>query len=616
MTPAQRWQHRGQRGYTLIEILLVVGISAVILGPVMAWSVLAIRQQPVTRDGLVRIADTGLLGAYLPEDVAVAGAATAPGAVTVPDDVEVTLDDCIGGAGEVDGEVTLALLSGGDGVTKTVYTEAPSADDPAVASVWRRTCSGETGEDTSAVEVFEGVRDGSTAAVCADPVDDTACPQVELTTWPLTGSDPIRLSATRRADSASLRFDATGNRLPVAKISLLAQGSGEPFTAELSPAGSNDPDGDIVSYRWVFPTQPDGTPGGSAPQVVEGGPELADQVQTRSFPSNGTYSVTLTVTDSAGATSTTYKRITAVPRAPVALADITPVVSESGQPITFTGSGSTDPDGTVVSHRWVLGDEENSSGLRYVVDAADWTLAFPPYVLGRIPVTLTVTDDQGRTDTFVTSITINAPGAVDPGPDTGGGTEEPPVTVPGGPVAAFTSTQGASPTSWSFDATTSSDDGTIVSYQWDFGAAGGTATGPTPTFDFPAPGEYRVALEVVDDAGLSSRISRTVTVPGAPAEPAAPTQSAFDLVWVAVPGARRYLVDFEFLANGCARTLLDQVVAAGPNPTRAIPPNLCAGAATARARYGVEVNGQRAYSPWIDITTPTSPAAGPGEVVK
>jgi len=92
---------RGQRGFTLIELLLVVGISAVILVPVFAWAILAVRTQPVTHDGLVRVADTGLLGASLPEDVATAGAGATPGSVTIEGDVEVSLDDCIGGAGEV-----------------------------------------------------------------------------------------------------------------------------------------------------------------------------------------------------------------------------------------------------------------------------------------------------------------------------------------------------------------------------------------------------------------------------------------------------------------------------------------------------------------------------------
>ena len=54
-----------------------------------------------------------------------------------------------------------------------------------------------------------------------------------------------------------------------------------------------------------------------------------------------------------------------------------------------------------------------------------------------------------------------------------------------------------------FDASGSSDsDGTIVSYDWDFGD-GGTGTGVNPSHTFAAAGSYLVELTVVDDDGLS-----------------------------------------------------------------------------------------------------------------
>ena len=446
-----------------------------------------------------------------------------------------TLDDCVGGPGETTDEVSLALLSGGEDVTKTVYTEAASSSSGGRVSVWRRTCSAATGDSTEWTEVFEGVRPGTTSATCADPIEGSACPQVRFTTWPLDSVDPLVISATRRADSASLRFDATGNRLPVARITLLSQTVGQPFDVEVSASSSLDPDGEITAYRWVFPTRPDGAPGGPAPVVVEGGPELADTVQRPQFPVVGTYSITLTVTDSTGATATAYKRITASPRAPSAVATITPVAPVAGAEISFVGSASTDPDGTVVAHRWVLGDEENSAGIRYVVDQADWSLTFPAYVVGRIPVTLTVTDDQGRTDTLVTSINIRPADVGDPVPEPG--VESPPVTVPGGPVASFAATQGGGGADWTFDASASTDDGSIVSYTWDPGVPTGVSlAGVSTAYQYPAPGEYTVRLTVVDDTGLSGTSTKVISVPGAPSPPQAPQQSGFDLAWAPVPG--------------------------------------------------------------------------------
>jgi hypothetical protein len=62
-----------------------------------------------------------------------------------------------------------------------------------------------------------------------------------------------------------------------------------------------------------------------------------------------------------------------------------------------------------------------------------------------------------------------------------------------------------------FDASASSDeDGTVQSYQWDFGD-GATATGETVTHEFDA-GTYTVTLTVTDDDGGTNTTTRTVSV--------------------------------------------------------------------------------------------------------
>jgi hypothetical protein len=279
----------------------------------------------------------------------------------------------------------------------------------------------------------------------------------------------------------------------------------------------------------------------------------------------------------------------------------------------FTGSSSTDPDGTVTSWSWRLGGEEALGGVSYVRTESDWSLVMPAYVTGLIPVALTVTDADGRIDSFVTSILVNPPGpppTVPPDPDDPG----PPVTVPGGPSPAFSATPGAGRLV-AFDASATTDDGTVVGYDWDFGD-GDSSTGVTTTHTFPGPGTYVVRLTVTDDSGLTGSTTRTINLAGPPSPPVAPTQRAFDMVWPAVPGVRRYLVDFEFTGNGCARSITDQAVGAGPDPAKAIPPNLCAGTATARGRYAVDVNGELAWSPWINLSTPAPGDSGGGEVVK
>jgi PKD repeat protein len=57
-----------------------------------------------------------------------------------------------------------------------------------------------------------------------------------------------------------------------------------------------------------------------------------------------------------------------------------------------------------------------------------------------------------------------------------------------------------------FDATGSTDDGTIVTYQWDYGdnTTPDTTTTPTTTHNYTTTGPYTVSLTVTDDLGLTS----------------------------------------------------------------------------------------------------------------
>lgn len=64
----------------------------------------------------------------------------------------------------------------------------------------------------------------------------------------------------------------------------------------------------------------------------------------------------------------------------------------------------------------------------------------------------------------------------------------------------------------SFDGSASfSTEGSVITYNWDFGN-GEMIAGVNADHTFSAAGEYQVKLVVSDDAGLTSRLTKTVTV--------------------------------------------------------------------------------------------------------
>lgn len=90
------------------------------------------------------------------------------------------------------------------------------------------------------------------------------------------------------------------------------------------------------------------------------------------------------------------------------------------------------------------------------------------------------------------------------------------------PSAAFTSE--CTGTSCAFDASGSADsDGTISSYEWTF-SDGDEAGGPAPQKDFVETGTYDVTLTVTDDGGLTSSVTRAVSV----VKPNVPPTAALD----------------------------------------------------------------------------------------
>ncbi len=169
------------------------------------------------------------------------------------------------------------------------------------------------------------------------------------------------------------------------------------------------------------------------------------------------------------------------------LADVGgPYSGEAGNAVWFDGSGSADLDGAIVAYLWDFGDGSVDSNIQPRHTYAS---------VGTYTVTLTVTDDNGNTDTANTVAEI-----------TGSTLNVPPLADAGGPYT------GAGGIAVQFDGSGSIDvDGTIVSYEWDFGD-GSSGTGPAPTHAYSEMGFFMVQLTVTDDGGATDTVNTAATV--------------------------------------------------------------------------------------------------------
>ena len=189
---------------------------------------------------------------------------------------------------------------------------------------------------------------------------------------------------------------ASSNRAPVAVISATPTYGAAPLTVNFSATGSNDPDGDTLTYEWNFG---DGSAHASGAQV------------SHQY-SKGTYIAALTVRDPYGGVSSATQRIDSGNTPPVA-AISAPAAGfrfRAGEQITLRGSATDPEDGTLppARLRWTVLLHHNSHTHPYAGPSSGNSLAItapPPEDLAAtttsyLEVRLTATDSQGLSSTI------------------------------------------------------------------------------------------------------------------------------------------------------------------------------------------------------------------------
>lgn len=275
----------------------------------------------------------------------------------------------------------------------------------------------------------------------------------------LTVTDDSTTATNGDDDTLSVRV----NQPPVA-----AAGPDQLVTASLvqfDGGGSSDSDDSVAGYHWDFG---DGTTGaGPRPSHV--------------YARTGTFEVRLTVTDASGTIRSSAEDTVEVVVNARPIADAgADLVGAPGETLTFQGSRSLDPDGSIAAYLWDFRDGATASGqtVRHAFDKP-----------GTYAVRLQVADNTGQdeaVDFAETQVFIN----------------NAPVAVAGADIAAVPGDTVRLSAANSFDT-----DGEIVSYRWDFSDRDEPMEGAGVERAFDAPGVYSAQLTVTDDSGAANGIA-------------------------------------------------------------------------------------------------------------
>ncbi len=266
------------------------------------------------------------------------------------------------------------------------------------------------------------------------------------------------------ADTASATITVNNVAPSIDSFTVPSGNEGDVLTLASS---ASDPGADTLTFAWDF---------GDSNTATGANP-------THTWIDDGVYTVTLTVTDDDGASVSQTGTATIANVAPSITSLVGPATGNEADPQDFAVTW-TDPGADTFTFTWDFGD-----GTPLVTGADAETHVFVDD--GVYTVTVTVTDDEGASDSTSMTVTILN---VDPTIDT------------------LVAGSGAEGDTLTYDALGLDPGDDTLTYSWDFGDGSPAEGGTSPTHVYEDDGVYTVTLTVTDEDGGSVVGTATSTV--------------------------------------------------------------------------------------------------------
>ena len=379
--------------------------------------------------------------------------------------------------------LTTTNTDGSDTETKTGYIAISKSTTAPVSSFISNIT---TGSNPLSIQFLDSSTNSPTAWAWSFGDGGTSSVQNPVHTYSRDGTFTVTLSAVNSAGSSTVSRDGyvtvtESSPAPVASFKSTDTYGDAPLTVQFIDTSKNSP----TSWVWSF---------------GDGGTSSV-QNPSYTYPAAGTYTVTMTASNSGGSsTSTELDMITVELTEPIASFEANVTSGEPPLAVRFTDTSSNAP----TTWYWYFGDGGTSTEQDPVYEYDD---------AGSYTVSFTATNDEGSNTTTIAKY-INVTAITAPVPafeaDTTSGTA--PLTV------RFTDTSSYSPASW----------------EWTFGD-GSSSSEQNPRHTYTSTGSYSVTLTVTNAGGsrtatTSNYIAVTSDVSSAYVAPESETTAPVDVV--------------------------------------------------------------------------------------